>query len=60
MSYMKRVLEYVREGYTEAEAFEIVALERKAAEREARRPIPTTAEDALTCTADCCAEEDVA
>lgn len=60
MSWTKRALEYMREGYTEAEALAIVAAERRAvAEGEARRPPITSPDEARTCTADCCATDDM-
>ena len=58
MSWTGRARELLSQGYTESEAYEIVALERKAAERDARRPIPSTVEDAVTCTADCVADDE--
>lgn len=60
MSYIKRVLEYVNDGMSEADAYALVAAERRAvdvAEREARRPLITSPDDAHECTADCCADD---
>lgn len=59
MSWSERAHSLLRQGYSEAEAYAIVAEERAVVEREARRPqLPTTVEEARTCTADCCAVDD--
>lgn len=52
MSWMKRVLDYEREGYTEAEAYALVRAEREAAEAEAGDVIFCAAPEPACCCAD--------